>query len=73
MTSETESVVYPRNVRWLMNRKPFQINNDISRAETLPAAMYVDPVWCDRGRYSAGSEPGTDRFHKLLPQFLNEN
>ena len=56
-----------------MNPKPFQINTDIARAKTLPGAMYVDPAWYDRGRYSAGSESGTDHFHKLLAQFLSEN
>jgi hypothetical protein len=56
-----------------MNSKPFQINNDISRSETLPAAVYVDPAWCDRGRDSPGRETGTHHFHKLPAQFLNEN
>jgi hypothetical protein len=52
-----------------MNPKRFQINNDISRAETLAAAMYVDPAWYDRGRYSPGSETVTHHFHKLLSIF----
>jgi hypothetical protein len=35
------------------------INNDISRAKTLPAATYLDPAWYDRGRYLPGIEMET--------------
>ena len=38
----------------------------ISRAKTLPAAMYVDPAWYDRGRYSPDREMET-----LLPNPAN--
>jgi hypothetical protein len=49
-----------------MNPKPFQINGDISRAKTLPAAMYVDPACTIAAAYLPGIEMET-----LLPNPAN--
>jgi hypothetical protein len=57
----------------LINLKLFQINNDIWRAETLPAAMYVESAWRDRSHYSPERETGMHHFHQLLAQFVSEN
>jgi hypothetical protein len=58
-----------------VDKQSFQIDNDITRAETLPADVYVDLAWYERAKekiFARLCEIGTHHFHKLLARFLND-